>query len=423
MLKQELIKYHEEVTKLVARFPNIIFEKVSRASNGKADALARVAKELSEPGEEEVHIIVRNRRCLASCFSRPDHQGKLEGHKSIEVLVVQTEDDWREPFLDYFRHGKLLQGKSAQEQLKRRALRFVVANDTLYKRSYDQLWLRCVTSSEAKQIITDVHSGLCGAHQSGPKMKLKIKRMGYYWTGMMRDCIEHAKRCHLCQLHGDFIHQHPNPLHPTVASWPFEMWGTDIIGPIDPPSSKGHRFILAATDYFSKWAEAIPLRETKVEDIIRFFRTHVLYRFGNPRRILSDNGPAFKSFKVSRFAQHHRIDWRFSSIYNPRANGLVEAFNKTLIGLMRKMVDKNHRNWHEKLNEALWAYRTTYRTPTQATPYSLVFGAEAVLPLEVEIPSLRVAVNEGLSIDERAQLRLEELDALDEVRLHAQQNL
>jgi len=78
---------------------------------------------------------------------------------------------------------------------------------------------------------------------------------------------------------------------------------------------------------------------------------------------------------------------------------------------------------HEKLNEALWAYRTTYRTPTQATPYSLVFGAEAVLPLEVEIPSLGIAINEELSADERAQLRLEELDALDEVRLNAQQNL
>lgn len=87
------------------------------------------------------------------------------------------------------------------------------------------------------------------------------------------------------------------------------------------------------------------------------------------------------------------------------------------------MVDQNPRNWHEKLNEALWAYRTTYRTPTQATPYSLVFGAEAVLPLPVEIPSLRIAINKELSADERAQLRLEELDALDEVRLNAQQNL
>ncbi|KAJ4769671.1 hypothetical protein LUZ62_053928 [Rhynchospora pubera] len=201
------------------------------------------------------------------------------------------------------------------------------------------------------------------------------------------------------------------------------MWGTDIIGPIDPPSSGGHRFILAATDYFSKWSEAVALREVKTKDVTKFFKTHILYRFGTPRRIISDNGTAFKSAKVYEFAHHHKIDWRYSSIYNPRANGLAEAFNKTLIRLLRKMVGKNHRDWHEKLQEALWAYRTTYRTPTQATPYSLVFGAEAILPLEVEIPSLRVAMHAKMSLSERAQLRLDELDAMDETRLAAQQNL
>ncbi|KAJ4810030.1 hypothetical protein LUZ62_022596 [Rhynchospora pubera] len=201
------------------------------------------------------------------------------------------------------------------------------------------------------------------------------------------------------------------------------MWGTDIIGPIDPPSSRGHRFILAATDYFSKWSEAIALCEVKTKDVIKFFKTHILYRFGTPRRIISDNGTAFKSAKVYEFAHHHKIDWRYSSIYNPRANGLAEAFNKTLIRLLRKMVGKNHRDWHEKLQEALWAYRTTYRTPTEATPYSLVFGAEAILPLEIEIPSLRVAMHAKMPLSEHAQLRLDELDAMDETRLAAQQNL
>jgi len=96
--------------------------------------------------------------------------------------------------------------------------------------------------------MEEVHSGVCGAHQSGPKIKWKIKRLGYYWPSMIEDCTDYAKKCHSCQVHGNFIHRHPNPLHPTVASWPFEMWGTDIMGPIDPPSSRGHRFILAATD-------------------------------------------------------------------------------------------------------------------------------------------------------------------------------
>ncbi|KAJ1700224.1 hypothetical protein LUZ63_000003 [Rhynchospora breviuscula] len=82
-----------------------------------------------------------------------------------------------------------------------------------------------------------------------------------------------------------------------------------------------------------------------------------------------------------------------------------------------------HRNWHEKLPEALWAYRITYRTPTQATPYSLVYGTEAVLPIEVELPSLRVAMVSEIPLTKQMQLKLQELDGMDERRLAAQQNL
>lgn len=105
----------------------------------------------------------------------------------------------------------------------------------------------------------------------------KLKLLGYYWPGMMRDCLEAANQCHQCQIHGDFKHRPPSPLHPTVPSWPFAAWGTNVIGPIEPPSAKGHRFILAATDYFSRWAEAVPLREVRAIDIINFFERHIYY--------------------------------------------------------------------------------------------------------------------------------------------------
>lgn len=85
--------------------------------------------------------------------------------------------------------------------------------------------------------------------------------------------------------------------------------------------------------------------------------------------------------------------------------------------------DKNKKDWYERLPEALWAYRTTCRTPTQATPYSLVFGGEEVLPLEVQIPSLRIAIQESLTEEESAIIRLAELETLDERRLQVQQNL
>ena len=112
-----------------------------------------------------------------------------------------------------------------------------------------------------------------------------IKLMGCYWPGMMTDCINIARSCHDCQIHGDFKHQPPVPLHPTIPSWPFDAWGIDVIGMIDPPSSGGQCFILAATDYFSRRAEAIPLREVKFDNVINFLERHIIYRFGIHRRI------------------------------------------------------------------------------------------------------------------------------------------
>ncbi|XP_070049392.1 uncharacterized protein [Nicotiana tomentosiformis] len=89
----------------------------------------------------------------------------------------------------------------------------------------------------------------------------------------------------------------------------------------------------------------------------------------------------------------------------------------------KKVVAKNKRDWHGKIGESLWVYRRTFRTATQVTPYSLVYGIKAVLPLEQQIPSLRIAIQEGLTSEENAQLRLAELKALDEKRLEAQQKL
>ncbi|XP_022864513.1 uncharacterized protein LOC111384467 [Olea europaea var. sylvestris] len=106
-------------------------------------------------------------------------------------------------------------------------------------------------------------------------------------------------------------------------------------------------------------------------------------------------------------------------MYSATANGLVEAFNKTLCSLLKKVVSKSKRDWHEKIRKVLWADRT----PTQATPYALVYGVEAILPLECQISSLRIAIQEGLTTEENVHLRLEELEALDKKRLEAQMHL
>ena len=196
-----------------------------------------------------------------------------------------------------------------------------------------------------------------------------------------------------------------------------------MVRPLTPKSSDGHSYILAATDYFSKWAEAATFREVKKETVVNFIKRNVIYRYGVPRYIIIDNGREFYNKLMDKLYNDFSFEPHNSSMYNAPANGLAEAFNKTLCNLLKKVVGKSRRDWHERVEEALWAYRTTYRTPTQATTYSLVYEVEAVLSLERQIPTLRIAIQEDLSNEDNVRLRLVELEALDEKRLEAQQRL
>jgi len=143
----------------------------------------------------------------------------------------------------------------------------------------------------------------------------------------------------------------------------------DIIGPISPPTFKGHRFIMAITDYFSKWAEVDPPKEVKTPNVIKYIENHVLYRFGVPWPIVHDNGPQFINQTLQKFCNKFRTQNMLSTAYYSVINSLAEAFNRTIGKLLKKFVSKSQRDWDDKLGECLWAYRTTVRTPTKATPF------------------------------------------------------
>ncbi|KAG9453325.1 hypothetical protein H6P81_006229 [Aristolochia fimbriata] len=402
--KPELKPLWRYAGELLAQIPEVSLHYVPRSENGPADALAGIAASLAHLDERPNRVPVCEQWVIPPPAEEEiDEELTKEIEESLPISASQNQtEDWREPIINFLRHSTL---------------------PVDLRESYEGLLLRCLSKQEGLQVLKEVHSGICGAHQAGPKLHLQVKGLSYYWPTMLRDAIEMARTCKPCQFHADYIHQPPVPLHPTVASWPFEAWGMDIIGPITPKSDSDKQYILAATDYFSKWAEAAAYREVKATTVADFIRTQLIYRYGVPRYIVTDNGTPFRNRVMDRFCEKFRIQQRMSSSYNPAANGLAEAFNKTLCKILKKTVGAHKRSWDEKLPKALWAYRTTARTPTQSTPYSLVYGAEAVLPLEVQLPSLRIAVREGLTTEECAQLRLAELESLDEQRLEAQQRL
>jgi len=224
---------------------------------------------------------------------------------------------------------------------------------TLYYVTRDGIMLRCLSPKEAEVVLKEAHDGTGGAHQPGPKLGFRMQRMGYYWPKMMSDAKDYAKKCHECQIHGNFKHQPVAHLASTEMTWHFESWGIGVMGPIHPPSSKGLRFILAITDYFSKWAEAIPLREVKATDVVKFIKHHVIYRYGVPRRIVHDNGPQFIGTTFSPFCNKFKIESISSTAYYPPGNGLAEAFDKTIAKLLKKFVSRSQRDLDEKLGECL----------------------------------------------------------------------
>ncbi|RDX84164.1 Retrovirus-related Pol polyprotein, partial [Mucuna pruriens] len=254
-----------------------------------------------------------------------------------------------------------------------------------------------------------------GTHASGHTLARKILRAGYYWTKLESDCHQHVQRCLKCQVHADRINVAPSSLHSLTAPWPFSMWGIDVIGPIEPKASNGHRFILVAIDYFTKWVEAASYSAVTRSVVVKFLKKghHLPLRYPIPH-----NGTNLNNKMMTELCEQFQIRHHNSTPYRPQMNGAVEAANKNIKKIIRKMA-VTYKDWHEMLPYALHGYRTSVRTSTGATPYSLVYGTEAVLPIEIEIPSLRVLAEAELEDAEWIQRRHDQLNLIEEKRLTA----
>jgi hypothetical protein len=227
---------------------------------------------------------------------------------------------------------------------------------------------------------------------------------------VLEDCFEYYKGCQDCQRFGNIQRVPASALNPIIKAWPFRGWGIDLIGQINPPSSKGHKFVLLAIDYFTKWVEAIPLNKVTSENMIEFVREHIIYRFGIPQTIID-------------FAESMGIKLLNSSPYYAQANGQAEASNKIMIKNIQKKIDQKPKRWHSVHNEALWAYRMAPHGATQASPYELVYGHHAILPWEMQSESSRVVLQKDLSSKDYNDLMMDELEDLHMIRLRALENI
>jgi hypothetical protein len=252
---------------------------------------------------------------------------------------------------------------------------------------------------------------------SGYATAQKILRAGYFWPSLFKDCIIVFQKCHACQTYNQKIRSHPAPLHPVVSVGPFSKWGIDFMT-CHPHSVGGHGYIIVVVDYFTKWAEVMPTFDNTGKIAALFLFNHVIARFGVPQAIVTDHGSHFRNFMMFELTKKLGLRHDNSTPYYPQANVQVEAINKVLITMLRRMIGIHKTSWHTMLFSALWAYWTSVKSATGFTPFRLVYGVESILPIECEIPSLELVV-ELLPNTYVKEERLLYLMRLDETRRDA----
>ncbi|XP_057419037.1 uncharacterized protein LOC130713272 [Lotus japonicus] len=243
----------------------------------------------------------------------------------------------------------------------REASHYTLLGDQLYRRGVGVPLLRCVSKEEADRIMFEVHEGVCASHVGGRSLAAKVLRAGFYWPTMRSDCMEYAKKCEKCQMYAD-LHRAPSKTLSSMSlSWPFAMWDVDILGP--------------------------------------FTQT--------------DNGTQFTSRSVKDFCAEMGIEMRFASVEHPQSNGQVESANKVILNGVKKRLGEAKRLWVDELITVIWAYNTTPQSTTGETPFKLTYGVDAMIPVEVQEVTFRVATyNE----EQNDMNRLVDLNLADEIQ-------
>nr|GEX21575.1 reverse transcriptase domain-containing protein [Tanacetum cinerariifolium] len=199
----------------------------------------------------------------------------------------------------------------------------------------------------------------------------------------------------------------------------FPTKGIDFMGPF--PSSKGNKYILVAVDYLSKWVEAKVLSTNDARVVVKFLKS-LFSQFGIPRAIISDHGTHFYNDQFTRVMIKYRVIHRPATAYHPQKSGQVEVSNHRLKQILERTVGENRISWSDKLDDAMWAFHTAYKTSIGCTPYKLVYGKSCHLPIELEHRAYWALKHVNFDLKTASDHRKLQLNELSELRDQAYEN-
>ncbi|GKU89559.1 hypothetical protein SLEP1_g3685 [Rubroshorea leprosula] len=318
-----------------------------------------------------------------SVFVEVLDEPSLMKSRMMEISTDPDTPSWTDSIISFLRDGIISEDRPEAMKLRKKASRYTLVDGVLYKRSFSLILLRCLNPYEAEYALREVHEGVCGSHVGARTLAHKVLRQGYYWPNMYKDAIHFVQKCSKC---------------------PF-MKGVG-----------GVTHLIVGIDYFTKWVEARPLSSLTSKKVKDFFFSSIICRYGISNQIVADNGTQFNCSSFRDFCSSYGIKLQFTSVYHPESNGMVESVKKCILEGIKSRLEQHKAKWADELNNILLAYRTTSRTVIGETPYHLAFGTEAVIPIEIRVPSFRVThFDEG----QNGQLLRENLDLLAEVREEA----
>ncbi|GKV15225.1 hypothetical protein SLEP1_g26025 [Rubroshorea leprosula] len=333
---------------------------------------------------------------------------------SLSKFASDSSSHSRSVFVEVLDEPSFMKPREAMK-LRKKVSWYTLVDGVLYKRSFSLPLLRCLSPYEAEYALREVHEGVCGSHVGARTLAYKVLRQGYYWPNMYKDATQFVQRCQKCQFFAHLTHQLAEELTTLVAPWLFAQWGLDLLGPF-VKGVGGVTHLIVGVDYFTKWVEARPLSSLTSKQVEDFVFSSIICRYGIPNQIVADNGTQFNCTSFRDFCSSYGIKLQFTLVYHPESNGMVESVNKCILESLKPRLEQHKAKWADELNNVLWAYRITSRTATGETPYHLAFGTEAVIPIEIGVPSFRVIhFDEGRN----GQLLRENLDLLDDVREEA----
>lgn len=272
------------------------------------------------------------------------HDNKAEDHeewwekkpelleKEICYIPIPT-NSWYYELNHYIIHGTAPNYLDARNKryLRLNGAKYQLINNVLFRKNQDITLLRCLEEDDSRKMLTQLHDGPSGGHFGGDTTTHKILREGYYWLTLLKYAHAYACKCFIYQTCPGRQSKPVNPLEHVIIDESFQQWGIDVIGDMNPRYSMQHKYILTAIDYFTRWVEAVPMKQVNTNKVIEFLEYNITTGFCTPLTLVFDNASYFSSIAVSQFSLDRGIQIRYSTNYYPKGNGMAESNINNLI--------------------------------------------------------------------------------------------